>query len=100
MLAEKTYSKNIELVSYVEGTDVPSKLVGDPDRLRQVLTNLVGNAVKFTEKGEVVVRVNCKEQSDTHTLIRFTVSDTGPGISPRFPIPAIYSIHARRQVLH
>jgi two-component system sensor histidine kinase/response regulator len=71
--------KNIELL-YEEDADVPEGLVGDPGRLRQVLVNLVGNAVKFTEAGEVGVEVGVRERSDDAVLLRFTVRDTGIGI--------------------
>ena len=61
---------------------VPRRLIGDPHRLRQVLTNLVGNAVKFTEQGRVAVRVAPGETEGQRVLLAFTVEDTGPGIAP------------------
>ena len=78
----------VELVSDIPA-GVPDALVGDPGRLRQVLFNLVGNAIKFTEQGEVVVGVRCEESSDDHTTLRFAVTDTGIGI-PRHKQEAIF----------
>ena len=62
--------------------DLPSHVVGDPTRLGQVLLNLVGNAVKFTERGEVSMAVRVTEKDDTDALLEFAVSDTGIGIFP------------------
>lgn len=78
-LAIKAHEKKLELTFQV-APDVPDELIGDVMRLRQVLTNLVGNAIKFTAEGEVVVRVAAEEASEKDVVLHFTVSDTGIGI--------------------
>ena len=78
-LEVKAAEKRLELACHVE-TEVPDGLVGDPGRLRQVLVNLVGNAIKFTTQGEVVVEVTAESADDVHTRLRFSVRDTGIGI--------------------
>ncbi len=79
LLAPRAHQKGIELACLVE-FGVPLALKGDPTRLRQVLINLTGNAVKFTEKGEVVIRANLLDETDGEAKIRFSVKDTGIGI--------------------
>jgi PAS domain S-box-containing protein len=79
LLADRAQSKGLELVCDIQ-PDLPCHLRGDPGRLRQVLTNLADNAVKFTETGEVVIRVRLSEQSETWADLEFQVSDTGIGI--------------------
>lgn len=82
LLAERAYHKRIELASIIFD-EVPTGLMGDPGRLRQVLTNLIGNAIKFTESGEVVVRAEKVKDIHQDVVIRFSVTDTGIGISEK-----------------
>ena len=81
LLAERAAVKEIELVVALPQA-LPSGLRGDPTRLRQILVNLVSNAIKFTDQGEVVLRVAVLEESPQSVTARFEVSDTGVGISP------------------
>jgi CheY-like chemotaxis protein len=81
LLAERAQRKGLELLSTIS-PDAPSRLRGDPGRLRQILINLIDNAIKFTEIGEVVVLVSKESGSQTHVTLRFSVRDTGIGITP------------------
>jgi CheY-like chemotaxis protein/HPt (histidine-containing phosphotransfer) domain-containing protein len=78
-LALRAEQKGLEIVCHVL-PDVPSVVVGDPGRLRQVLVNLVGNAIKFTEHGQVLVQVGVESKDDRSSVLRFSVSDSGIGI--------------------
>ncbi len=78
-LAVRAQRKGLEVALQVD-PDVPTAVVGDRIRLRQVVTNLVGNAIKFTERGEVVVRVELEQKKEREVVLRFCVSDTGIGI--------------------
>ncbi|MEO5959265.1 MAG: response regulator, partial [Opitutaceae bacterium] len=80
MLAARAQSKGLEFCSAAIAPDVPRWLRGDSGRLRQILTNLLGNAIKFTPRGEVVLRVLKANESDGHVFLRFEVQDTGVGI--------------------
>ncbi len=80
-LALRAHRKGLELAWRVDD-DVPDALIGDPTRLRQIIVNLVGNAVKFTEQGEVVLSVSGRTRSDRQVELQFSVRDTGIGIPP------------------
>jgi PAS domain S-box-containing protein len=80
MVAVRAQEKGLALVCEV-APNVPTDLVGDPTRLRQVLLNLIGNAIKFTESGEVSLRVTPDGNFSVPTALRFTIADTGIGIS-------------------
>jgi signal transduction histidine kinase len=82
MVAERAQRKEIEL-AYEVTPDVPAVLRGDPGRVRQVLTNLVGNAVKFTERGEVLISVQRVEEQPHGVCLRVEVVDTGIGLTPQ-----------------
>ena len=79
IMAGKAHEKRLEL-AYRIASDVPDHIVGDPVRFRQVLLNLVGNSIKFTEEGEIVVNVQLDHQNETEAHIHFSVKDTGIGI--------------------
>jgi two-component system, sensor histidine kinase and response regulator len=78
--AVQAHQKGLEF-AYQIHADIPSLLRGDPGRLRQIITNLCSNAIKFTQQGEVVIRVTPEQETPTHIKIRFAVQDSGIGIS-------------------
>ncbi len=80
-LALRADQKGLELLCEV-GPEVPKFVIGDPNRLRQIIVNLVGNAIKFTAEGEVALKVKADEAEGTNPLLQFTVSDSGIGIPP------------------
>ncbi len=80
-LAMRAHKKGLELAYHVP-PDVSDTLVGDPGRLRQVIVNLVGNAIKFTEQGEIVVHSETESETEEEVELHFAVSDTGIGIPP------------------
>ncbi|MCA9060280.1 MAG: response regulator, partial [Planctomycetaceae bacterium] len=81
MLAPRADGQGIEL-AYRVAAEVPQRLIGDPVRFRQVVINLVGNAIKFTEQGEVVVSVDVEQRTDSDVMLHMSVRDTGIGIPP------------------
>jgi len=81
MFLEKNMAKQLELIIDID-PKIPRQLISDPLRLRQVLSNLISNAFKFTEKGEICIRVSLKEMNSTHATLLFEIRDTGIGIDP------------------
>lgn len=79
MLAVAAHRKGLELIVSIRPA-VPQRVVGDPTRLRQVVMNLLGNAIKFTEQGEVVIEVDVEEAGERSTYLRFAIRDTGIGV--------------------
>ncbi len=79
LLAARASDKGLELASYLPA-GLPRWVRGDPGRLRQILVNLIGNAIKFTEKGEVVVAVALERETDRDVRLHFDITDTGPGL--------------------
>ena len=80
LLFERAQSKRIRITSQIDGK-MPTQLKGDPGRLRQILTNLIGNAVKFTAQGNVAVKVQLESETKNNVIARFEITDTGIGIA-------------------
>jgi two-component system, sensor histidine kinase and response regulator len=81
VLAVSAHKKGLELIADVR-PEVPARIVGDPTRLRQVIINLIGNAIKFTERGEVVLVVSVDQATEHSVYLRFDIRDTGIGVPP------------------
>src|SRR5690606_834661 len=80
-MALRAHGKGLEIASHVHAS-VPRLLIGDRQRLRQIIINLAGNAIKFTDQGEVVVDARLEEATDEEATLHFRVRDTGIGIPP------------------
>jgi signal transduction histidine kinase/DNA-binding response OmpR family regulator/HPt (histidine-containing phosphotransfer) domain-containing protein len=86
MFREKIQEKDLEFIVDIE-PDVPQRLVSDPLRLKQVLVNLTSNALKFTNKGEIHLTVACEGKTKENVMLKFSIRDTGTGISPKWLSP-------------
>jgi len=89
LLALKAHMKGLEYIYMIE-PDVPSLLQGDPARLRQATTNLIGNAIKFTSKGKVTFHISLESENDYQATMRFSISDTGIGIA-KYKIDSLFN---------
>ncbi len=92
-LATNAHKKGLELAYHISN-DTPDKIIGDPGRLRQILLNIVNNAIKFTSKGEVVVSINVKQKTKDSICLLFTITDTGIGI-PKTKQQTIFNAFAQ-----
>jgi signal transduction histidine kinase/DNA-binding response OmpR family regulator len=81
MIATAAHEKALEVATLIQ-PNVPERVAGDPGRLRQVLINIAGNAVKFTEEGEIVLRASLSTEDSESVVVRFEITDTGVGIAP------------------
>ena len=81
LLAFRAAEKGLEVVVRY-APDTPRRVIGDPGRIRQILVNLLGNAIKFTDQGHVLVQAVCVERTDQRALVRISVEDTGIGVAP------------------
>ena len=88
LLALRAQEKGVEFICAID-PDVPTLLQGDPSRLRQILLNLTGNAIKFTSEGEVAVRVTLESEEEEEAVLRFSIRDTGIGV-PADKIPLLF----------
>ncbi|MDY6905370.1 MAG: response regulator [Thermodesulfobacteriota bacterium] len=79
LMALQAHKKGVELICKID-PDIPRMLKGDADRLRQIILNILGNAVKFTEQGEIVITLICLNETQTHATLKFIIADTGIGI--------------------
>jgi two-component system sensor histidine kinase/response regulator len=92
LISERASAKGLELILNV-ASNVPNHLVGDPLRIGQVLINYANNAVKFTDRGEIILRVQVLRESDQELVLHFSVQDTGPGIAPEQQKRLFQSFH-------
>lgn len=89
LLAPRSFDKRLELICLVD-PDIPWELAGDPGRLRQIILNLAGNAIKFTDQGEITIRADLESSAADQVIIRFSVQDTGIGI-PEHRLEAVFA---------
>jgi PAS domain S-box-containing protein len=87
-MSYRASEKNIDVIKSID-QDIPHVLVGDPVRINQVLVNLIGNAIKYTERGHITISVRQVKRENGNVLLRFDVEDTGIGIGPEF-LPSLF----------